>query len=147
LRIKSNIHKAGWGLLIACLAILSGLFFAWLKSLLGADTGNAESINQQVNINLAYLLMPLLISPVIEEWIFRKSLPGLLQRKLPKPAAIILSNILFAILHGDWFIFPYFVNGCLYAYSYERTGDLRVPVFSHVLYNAFVFATTYIFAV
>jgi len=68
------------------------LFFAWLKSILGADTGDAERINQQVNVNLVYLLMPLLISPVIEEWIFRKSLPGLLREKLPKPAAIILAN-------------------------------------------------------
>ncbi|MEJ9263248.1 CPBP family intramembrane metalloprotease, partial [Bacillus thuringiensis] len=38
--------------------------------------------------------------------------------------------------------FPYFVNGCLYAWSYEKTKDLKVPMLAHISYNAFVFLAT-----
>ncbi|MDT3498630.1 CPBP family intramembrane metalloprotease [Bacillus toyonensis] len=56
--------------------------------------------------------------------------------------AIVIANGIFAAVHFDWFFFPHFVNGCLYAWSYEKTKDLRVPMLAHISYNLFVFLAT-----
>ncbi|MDA2615476.1 CPBP family intramembrane metalloprotease, partial [Bacillus cereus] len=83
--------------------------------------------------------------PVIEEFLFRKILPlGLekLLERINRTTAIIIANGIFAAVHFDWFFFPYFVNGCLYAWSYEKTKDLKVPMLAHISYNSFVFLAT-----
>ncbi|OPE88348.1 CPBP family intramembrane glutamic endopeptidase, partial [Bacillus anthracis] len=87
----------------------------------------------------------LLIAPVIEECIFRKFLPlgiGTLFERINRTTAIIIANGIFAAVHFDWFFFPYFVNGCLYAWSYEKTRDIKVPIVAHVTFNSFVFLAT-----
>ncbi|PFR33454.1 CPBP family intramembrane metalloprotease, partial [Bacillus cereus] len=80
----------------------------------------------------------------IEEWLFRKKLTNFFKKSVSNKEAILFANGLFAILHFDWFFLPYFVNGCLYAMSYEKTRDLQVPIMVHVLYNSFVFTTNMI---
>ncbi|WP_371410950.1 CPBP family glutamic-type intramembrane protease [Bacillus toyonensis] len=47
-----------------------------------------------------------------------------------------------AAVHFDWFFFTYFINGCLYAWSYEKTRDIKVPIVAHVSFNSFVFLAT-----
>ncbi|MRC81695.1 CPBP family intramembrane metalloprotease, partial [Bacillus thuringiensis] len=108
-------------------------------------TGNVANVNQKIEINPLYVLIPVLIAPVIEEFLFRKILPlGLekLLEQINRTTAIIIANGIFAAVHFDWFFFPYFVNGCLYAWSYEKTKDLKVPMLAHISYNAFVFLAT-----
>ncbi|AXK21418.1 CPBP family intramembrane metalloprotease [Bacillus sp. COPE52] len=46
---------------------------------------------------------------------------------------------IFAAVHFDWFFFHYFVNGCLFARSYEKTGDIIVPIVAHISFNSFLF--------
>lgn len=127
---------------MAGLAIVSSLFFSYIKELLWVSADTTASINQKIQVNPLRLLSPLLIAPIIEEWIFRKKLPILFRKKVTKREAIFFSNLLFAVVHLDWFFFPYFVNGCLYAVSYEKTKDLKVPIMAHILYNLFVFIVT-----
>ncbi|SCB66808.1 Caax amino protease family protein [Bacillus mycoides] len=69
----------------------------------------------------------------------------ILWEQINRTTAIVIANGIFAAVHFDWFFFPYFVNGCLYAWSYEKTKDLKVPMLAHILYNLFVFlATSYL---
>ncbi|HDR6289155.1 TPA: CPBP family intramembrane metalloprotease [Bacillus cereus] len=94
--------------------------------------------------SLAYV-RPLLIALIIEEWNFRKVLPiglGKFFTQMNRMGAIIIANGIFAVLHFDWFFFPHFLNGYLYAWSYEKTKDLKVPMLAHILYNLFVFLVT-----
>jgi membrane protease YdiL (CAAX protease family) len=103
------------------------------------------NVNQKIEINLLYVLIPVLVAPVIEEFLFRKILPlGLekLLERINRTTVIIIANGIFAAVHFDCFFFPYFVNGCLYAWSYEKTKDLKVPMLAHILYNLFVFVAT-----
>ncbi|EEL70759.1 CPBP family glutamic-type intramembrane protease [Bacillus mycoides] len=41
-----------------------------------------------------------------------------------------------------YFTSIYFVNGCLYAWSYEKARDIKVPIVAHVTFNSFVFLAT-----
>ncbi|MGA4465929.1 lysostaphin resistance A-like protein [Bacillus bombysepticus] len=143
--INRVFEKGKWVLIATGLAILSSLLFSYIKASLSIGTGNVENVNQKIEMNFLYLLIPVLVAPVIEEFIFRKILPlGLekLLEQIDRTTAIVLANGIFAAVHFDWFFFPYFVNGCLYAWSYEKTKDLKVPMLAHISYNAFVFLAT-----
>jgi len=121
---------------------VSSLFFSLLKGWLLIDVGNVDSVNQRIQVNLLHVFVPLLVAPIIEEWLFRKKLTNLLKKSVSNKEAILFANGVFAIAHFDWFFFSYFVNGCLYAMSYEKTKDLKVPILAHVSYNSFVFLVT-----
>ncbi|EEM74283.1 Caax amino protease [Bacillus thuringiensis serovar pondicheriensis BGSC 4BA1] len=143
--MKAIFQKGKWVLVATGLAILSSLLFSYIKTILSIGTGNVANVNQKIEINFLYVLIPVLVAPVIEEFIFRKILPlGLekLLERINRTTAIIIANGIFAAVHFDWFFFPYFVNGCLYAWSYEKTKDLKVPMLAHISYNAFVFLAT-----
>lgn len=143
--MKAIFQKGKWVLVATGLAILSSLLFSYIKTILSIGTGNVANVNQKIEINFLYVLIPVLVAPVIEEFIFRKILPlGLekLLERINRTTAIIVANGIFAAVHFDWFFFPYFVNGCLYAWSYEKTKDLKVPMLAHISYNAFVFLAT-----
>ncbi|NWK72600.1 CPBP family intramembrane metalloprotease [Bacillus paramycoides] len=140
--MKAVLQKGKWVVIATGLAILSSLLFTYIKSSLSIGTGNVANVNQKMEINFLYVLIPVLVAPVIEEFIFRKILPlGLekLLERINRTTAIIIANGIFAAMHFDWFFFPYFVNGCLYAWSYEKTKDLKVPILAHISYNLFVF--------
>ncbi|HDR4727163.1 CPBP family intramembrane glutamic endopeptidase [Bacillus cereus] len=145
MNVKAVLQKGKWVVIATGLAILSSMLFSYIKSSLSIGSGNVANVNQKIEINFLYVLIPVLVAPVIEEFIFRKILPlGLekLLERINRTTAIIIANGIFAAVHFDWFFFPYFVNGCLYAWSYEKTKDLKVPMLAHISYNAFVFLAT-----
>lgn len=145
LNLQVMLQKVKWVLIATVLAILSSLLFSYIKASLSIGTGNVANVNQKIEINLFYVLIPVLVAPVIEEFLFRKILPIGLEKlldRINRTTAIIIANGIFAAVHFDWFFFPYFVNGCLYAWSYEKTKDLKVPMLAHISYNAFVFLAT-----
>ncbi|MEI5871299.1 CPBP family intramembrane glutamic endopeptidase [Bacillus albus] len=145
MNMKAVLQKGKWVLIATVLAILSSMLFSYIKASLSIGTGNAANVNQKIEINLFYVFIPVLVAPVIEEFLFRKILPLGLEKlldRINRTTAIIIANGIFAAVHFDWFFFPYFVNGCLYAWSYEKTKDLKVPMLAHILYNAFVFFAT-----
>lgn len=107
-------------------------------------TASEQVVNIPENINRLSLalIMPLLVSPIIEEYVFRKWITNLLTKKNTFIFSIIISNLLFSILHLDPFFIPYFVNGLIYSYFYKKTDDIKVPILIHILYNSFVFIAT-----
>lgn len=150
MNVKAVLQKGKWVVIATVLAILSSMLFSYIKASLSIGAGNVANVNEKIEINLLYVLIPVLVAPVIEEFLFRKILPLGLEKlldRINRTTAIIIANGIFAAVHFDWFFFPYFVNGCLYAWSYEKTKDLKVPMLAHILYNLFVFlATSFIVA-
>ncbi|MBH0357765.1 CPBP family intramembrane glutamic endopeptidase [Bacillus toyonensis] len=145
MNVKRLVEKGKWVLMTTGLAIVSSLLFSYIKGYCGIDTGNAEQVNAKVELNIFYLIVPLLIAPVIEEWIFRKILPFGIEKlfeRINRTTAVLIANGIFAAVHFDWFFFPYFINGCLYAWSYEKNKDIKVPIVVHISFNSFVFLAT-----
>jgi membrane protease YdiL (CAAX protease family) len=59
-----------------------------------------------------------------------------LRQKLHRPGAVLLSALLFGILHMNWAGFlPLMLLGALLALAYEWTGDIRVSIMTHALFN------------
>lgn len=124
------------------IVIVTSSILAYLRTFLPFNTDNTKNINEGIQANFVSLLMPLLISPILEELIFRKWLPNLFNNIFRKWLAIIIANLLFAIVHMDIFLITYFFNGLIYSWYYEKSKNLCVPITIHILYNFFVFLIT-----
>ncbi|MFT3828499.1 MAG: CPBP family intramembrane metalloprotease [Opitutaceae bacterium] len=84
----------------------------------------------------ALALMGVVIAPLAEELVFRAGLYRVARRALPRWAALLVSALAFASLHGSAVHFvPLTVLGMIFALAYERTGSLLVPVVAHGLFN------------
>lgn len=87
-------------------------------------------------INFINIILLVILAPITEEMIFRGFLLGRLQAKYSVGIAILMSSILFALLHGDMlgaFIFSIFL--CLIRIKYD---SIIAPILVHMSNNAIV---------
>lgn len=92
-------------------------------------------------------LVGVVLAPLTEEIAFRGFLYPVLRRRFSVAASILLSSALFALLHrqqDSWLAIAGL--GALLAWSYERTGNLSVPVFIHAIHNALFLAVALLLA-
>ena len=90
--------------------------------------------------NIGYLIalggLAVVIAPINEELLFRGGLFRFFNTRLPTPVAMILSSILFALLHLNWFSFlPLVVLGCFLCAVTLKTGSLKPAIVMHSLFN------------
>lgn len=84
----------------------------------------------------ALCVLAVVIAPVVEELVFRGGIFRYLKGRLPQGLAVIISSILFAMIHGHMqSLAGLFAVGICLCLAYEWTGNLRVPVFLHAFFN------------
>ena len=76
-----------------------------------------------------------LLSPVVEELIFRGIFLNKLKIIVPTTFAILISSLLFASLHGFGSIFSAFIFAVCMALLYLKSENIFVPIFAHFLNN------------
>jgi len=87
---------------------------------------------------LPIILLAVVVAPVTEELAFRGYLYGVIKRYLGAIPALVLSGILFALIHLNLpSFFPLLVLASVFALAYELSGSLLVPMTMHALFNAF----------
>jgi membrane protease YdiL (CAAX protease family) len=91
------------------------------------------------------LCLASVIIPLLEELIFRAFLQPLLVQNLGNAAGIVLTSILFAILHGPAAFLPIFALSLLLGAIMLRTQRLLAVWVVHALHNALSFS--FLFAV
>ena len=96
-------------------------------------TSNTLSLRSKV---LLFLFL-LIEAPVLEELLFRGVLFGGLTKIMPVWPAIILSGLLFAVIHVNAAtLIPLWFLGVAFAWLYVRTGTLLAPMTVHMTFNA-----------
>ena len=94
---------------------------------------NASTAAQRVPI----VVLAVVIAPVAEELAFRGYLYAVIKRYFGAVPALILSGILFALIHLNLAsFFPLLVLASVFALAYELSGSLLVPMAMHALFNA-----------
>jgi membrane protease YdiL (CAAX protease family) len=94
---------------------------------------NSSTVAQRVPI----ILLAVVIAPVAEELAFRGYLYGVIKRYLGAIPALLLSGVLFALIHLNLpSFFPLLVLASVFALAYELSGSLLVPMTMHALFNA-----------
>ena len=91
--------------------------------------------------DVAVKLFVLCVFPaVFEEIYFRGFCLTSIAAKLSGPAAVVISALLFAMLHGNaWYVHLYFLLGLLLGFVYLSTGSLWAAMLCHFINNAWTF--------
>lgn len=133
----------GLGLLLAALPLVYAASFAAEQLTGGADKhGPEEAIRLLLGARdpasrLAMVGAAVVVAPVVEEFLFRGYLYGVMRRYLGAVAGIALNAALFAGIHLHVpSLAPLFVFAVCLTLAYERTGSLLVPMTMHALFNA-----------
>src|SRR6266850_2530624 len=77
------------------------------------------------------------IAPIVEEFVFRFFIYGVLKRYVGCLLGVILSSLLFAAAHAHFPSFvPLFVLGSCFAIAYEWSDSILVSMTMHSLFNS-----------
>ena len=86
-----------------------------------------------------------LLGPMLEELLFRGAIQGELQRQMKPWKAIIVSSLLFGLVHMNPAQIPFaFLLGMLFGWLYYRTGSLLPGLVGHVLNNSVATVNMYL---
>ena len=131
-----------WQIVSACAAaVAAGLLWscflthsALMQIFPGYEQSAAGAFTDQP---LPLLIVTTVIAgPLAEEWIFRGMTYRRIRASLGIWPAAILSALLFGAYHGNMIQFLYaFPLGILFAWYYEKSGTLLVPVAAHMALN------------
>jgi len=100
-----------------------------------------ESIKQLVAVSSAWdvvlkVVILCLLPGICEEIFFRGFCQTSLAARWGTLPAVIVSSLIFALLHGNpWYFHLYFLLGLFMGWAYATTGTLVAPIICHVLNN------------
>jgi len=147
-------RPAGWGATAtgaSCFAIAFAASLA-VKSAATAfnielppqDTVVSVAANSGEPLFLAAAFLSLVVgAPLAEELLFRGLLYPVLRAAIGATGGAIVTGLLFGAVHFNAAAFiPLSLMGAQLCAAYERTGDLRVPVGAHALFNFLSLAVT-----
>lgn len=98
-----------------------------------------------LNGNIVYRLFALgVITPAAEEIIFRGLVFNRVKKQYGSLYGIVVSSLMFGAFHFNLVQGLYaFIIGMAFAYCYELTGDLKVPVYMHMSINVLTVLSDY----
>lgn len=106
-----------------------------LSAVLSGGQADNALMEYAMDANPLKILVMVILAPLIEEYIFRKTILDK-TRKYGEKAAVFLSALTFGLFHMNLFQFFYaFALGWVLAYIYMRTGRLRYTVLLHGIIN------------
>jgi membrane protease YdiL (CAAX protease family) len=127
------------------------LFFAY-PLILSADTitqqlfgGGSSKQNiveffsgsRTIQQRMMIIVFAVAIAPVVEEFLFRFFIYGVLKRYFGRLLGVTFSALLFAAAHAHFPSFaPLFVLGSCFAIAYEWSGSILVAMTMHSLFNS-----------
>lgn len=142
-RIEKRKMTAGQYVLSAIICI--GLAYAAnivgliMTTVIGVFTGNEVENEIASLVNeispWSVLFYTVLCAPVMEEFVFRKLIVDRAVR-YGQGVAVVLSGLMFGLFHGNLNQFVYAtVIGMFLAYLYVKTGNLKITISLHMLFN------------
>lgn len=103
---------------------------------------NLNNEMADLNIYLA-ILSSGIIGPILEEMLFRYVFLNRLRNFFTMRNAILLSSLVFALLHGNIITMIYaFIMGFIFAYVYVKYDNIKVSIMCHISANTIVIFLT-----
>lgn len=137
---KFNFKKIDYEFLInlTCLSFFIRIVFEQIQIYFAIKQSDV-SIKISVLSLLVFFIVRCIITPITEEIIFRFGLYEFMSTKIKNVSAIILSSIVFSILHG-YLIYDTILLTLLsiiWTYSYFKKENLFYPIILHFLHNCY----------
>ena len=93
--------------------------------------------SRTIQERIMIIVFAVAIAPIVEEFVFRFFIYGVLKRYVGCLLAVVLSSLLFAAAHAHIPSFvPLFVLGGCFAIAYEWSGSILVSMTMHSLFNS-----------
>lgn len=154
-KLKSKILKS---LIIMVVFGIVLYFSSYLISLLYGKFGIGDSNNQELIVRMVKInpfvvfFSVVILAPVSEELIFRKSIYNVTNNKV---VFYICSTLIFGLIHMtststenmlNWFLMliPYCLSGLILATAYERTDNIYVSIVAHAINNLVAYCLLFI---
>lgn len=143
LRVSKWIGAGG---LAAVTGFVAAQAVNWLVFLLVTGAAPPDETDQQAvqlfknadqsSVRMALFVMCGLILPMTEELLYRGFIFDIARRLAGRWAGILFSAVVFSLAHQNLMAaVPLVVLGAVFAWSYERTRCLWVPMLAHALFN------------
>jgi len=140
--LKDNIKAVLiWGVLGLFLSYIVQIAASLIETLIMGV--NPTSVNTTLILEIImqypiFLLFVSVLGPIMEEYVFRKAIGGLLVSRIGWIGGAVISSLIFAVIHLDGHYLLYASLGLLFSYLYYKTGHLLAPIIAHVLMNTLV---------
>lgn len=147
LAIESAVKKASvpkiviYGLVGIFVALILQSIAVMLESILFGEatpSENTQNIIQMIMEAPAFILATTVAGPIMEEFVFRRSILGIISRYSNFWVGAVVSSLLFAFAHNDGHLLIYFFLGFFFSLEYKATGRIWTSMITHVGMNTLV---------
>lgn len=147
LAIESAVKKASvpkiviYGLVGIFVALILQSIAVMLESILFGEatpSENTQNIIQMIMEAPAFILATTVAGPIMEEFVFRRSILGIISRYSNFWVGAVVSSLLFAFAHNDGHLLTYFFLGFFFSLEYKATGRIWTSMITHVGMNTLV---------
>ncbi|HGL3200869.1 TPA: lysostaphin resistance A-like protein [Enterococcus faecium] len=147
LAIESAVKKASapkiviYGLVGIFVALILQSIAVMLESVLfgkATPSENTQNIIQMIMEAPAFILATTVAGPIMEEFVFRRSILGIISRYSNFWVGAMISSLLFAFAHNDGHLLIYFFLGFFFSLEYKATGRIWTSMITHVGMNTLV---------
>ena len=147
LAIESAVKKASapkiviYGLVGIFVALILQSITVMLESVLFGEatpSENTQNIIQLIMEAPAFILATTVAGPIMEEFVFRRSILGIISRYSNFWVGAVISSLLFAFAHNDGHLLIYFFLGFFFSLEYKATGRIWTSMITHVGMNTLV---------
>ena len=147
LAIESAVKKASapkiviYGLVGIFVALILQSIAVMLESVLfgkATPSENTQNIIQMIVEAPAFILATTVAGPIMEEFVFRRSILGIISRYSNFWVGAVISSLLFAFAHNDGHLLIYFFLGFFFSLEYKATGRIWTSMITHVGMNTLV---------
>ncbi|WP_275401138.1 CPBP family intramembrane glutamic endopeptidase [Enterococcus faecium] len=147
LAIESAVKKASvpkiviYGLVGIFVALILQSIAVMLESILFGEatpSENTQNIIQMIMEAPAFILATTVAGPIMEEFVFRRSILGIISRYSNFWVGAVISSLLFAFAHNDGHLLIYFFLGFFFSLEYKATGRIWTSMLTHVGMNTLV---------
>ncbi|MBC9710583.1 type II CAAX endopeptidase family protein [Enterococcus faecium] len=147
LAIESAVKKASapkiviYGLVGIFVALILQSIAVMLESVLfgkATPSENTQNVIQMIMEAPAFILATTVAGPIMEEFVFRRSILGIISRYSNFWVGAVISSLLFAFAHNDGHLLIYFFLGFFFSLEYKATGRIWTSMITHVGMNTLV---------
>lgn len=147
LAIESAVKKASvpkiviYGLVGIFVALILQSIAVMLESILFGEatpSENTQNIIQMIMEAPAFILATTVAGPIMEEFVFRRSILGIISRYSNFWVGAVVSSLLFAFAHNDGHLLIYFFLGFFFSLEYKATGRIWTSMITHIGMNTLV---------
>jgi len=141
--ISSKVIQSGifYGFVAIFVNLIIGSLLFYLYTILDVNPTEQQIVklienSEQINPILLYFGIAI-SAPLAEELFFRGIVYRTFAKKINLRNGIIISSILFSLLHFDLFYIPQiFLISVIFSMAYNETGSILTPIIAHLISNS-----------